>query len=356
MIIMISKIENIITPNKFKGLWRFLYWLFAAMLLFFVFSNSRFDFVVRIGVVLVLTIMSFGLSQLINSFLVPNYLFKGRYFLFFYLLFGSVLVSIWVNMLCIMVILWYTVTHFEGTLLPNSTDLTLLISGSYIIILFAAFVHFIKETFYRQMERDRIARQKAETDLKLQEARLKLLQGQLHPHFLFNMLNNLYGLWMEKSDTTPEVILKLSSLLDYMLYQCNIDKIPLKKEIGFIQNYIELESIRHDQRLKVEMNLENYDENFQIAPLILFVFVENAFKHGANRNSGESHISLNLSSKERHLNFSISNNYSINAKSNEGLGLNNVIERLEMIYKDKHKLIIDDKNGTYKVSLDIEID
>jgi LytS/YehU family sensor histidine kinase len=255
-----------------------------------------------------------------------------------------------------MAILWYTSSHFQGVLLPNKTDLLLLISGSYIIILFATIVHFIKETYTRQIERDRIARQKAEADLKLQEARLKLLQGQLHPHFLFNMLNNLYGLWMEKSNTTPEVILKLSSLLDYMLYQCNNDKIPLQKEIDFIRNYIELESIRHDQRLNVELNLENYDENFQIAPLILFVFVENAFKHGANRNSGDSHISLSLSSKGSLLNFSISNNYSSHDSGNEGLGLNNVIERLEMIYKDKHKLAIDDKSGTYQVTLDIEID
>jgi LytS/YehU family sensor histidine kinase len=247
-------------------------------------------------------------------------------------------------------------TYYQGAVLPSTTDLILLISGSYIVMLFAAFVHFIKETFTKQAERDYIARQKAETDLKLNEARLKLLQGQLHPHFLFNMLNNLYGLWMEKSDATPEVIIKLSKLLDYMLYQCNTDKVLLKDEIEFIHNYIDLEMIRHDARLKLSVNIDQLEEDIWIAPLILFVFVENAFKHGVQQNVGLSKVQVNLRKSEMGIYFEVINNCKPPQVEVCGIGLQNVKERLNLIYCNKHNLDIRIENGYFIVKLNINID
>ena len=144
--------------KKYSILWHILYWLLASLVLFVVFSVQRYDLTIRIGVVIILMLMSYGLTQVINRFLVPNFLFKQRYLLFSYLIFGSFTVSIWIITLCIMFILWYATSNFQGLLLPNKTDLLLLISGSYIIILFATIVHFIKETYTRQIERDRIAR------------------------------------------------------------------------------------------------------------------------------------------------------------------------------------------------------
>jgi sensor histidine kinase YesM len=341
--------------SKYSILWHVSYWLFASLILFVVFSTQRYNVNIRVGVVIVLVLMSYGLTQLINRFLVPNYLFKERLLLFSYLIFASFILSVWINTLCIMAILWYTASRFQGLLLPNKTDLLLLISGSYIIILFATIVHFVKETYTRQVERDRIARQKAEADLKLQEARLKLLSGQLHPHFLFNMLNNLYGLWMEKSETTPGVILKLSSLLDYTLYECNKEMVPLSSEVKFIENYLELESLRHDQRLKPNIDLVSYDKDLKIAPLVLFVFVENAFKHGVSKNSGESHIYIRLQTDDGAVRFQVSNNYTPNQSANSGLGLNNVRERLDLIYKNRYHLSVTDENGVFSISLSIEI-
>lgn len=346
---------NRVFSKRYNILWHALYWLFASFILFTVFSTQEYDLNIRVGVVIVVVLMSYGLTQLINRFLVPNFLFKERYLLFSYLIFASFILSIWVITLCIMAILWYTASRFQGLLLPNKTDLLLLISGSYIIILFATIVHFIKETYTRQIERDRLARQKAEADLKLQEARLQLLNGQLHPHFLFNMLNNLYGLWMEKSETTPEVILKLSSLLDYTLYECNKEVVPLSSEVQFIENYIELESIRHDQRLKLDVGFASYDKDLKIAPLVLFVFVENAFKHGVSKNSGESHIFIRLNTNKGIVRFQVSNNYTPHSTATTGLGLNNVRERLDLIYKNKHQLSVMDENGMFSISLSIDI-
>jgi len=204
------------------------------------------------------------------------------------------------------------------------------------------------------MERDRIARQKAETELKLQEARLKLLQGQLHPHFLFNMLNNLYGLWMEKSDATPDVILKLSALLDYMLYNCDKEKVTLREEMQFIRNYIDLEAIRHDSRLKLDINLPDFNQNQMIAPLILFAFVENAFKHAANKNTGETYISISLRTSANSVDFRVTNNFTPNEETSTGIGLKNVEERLNLIYNSRYKLNIDKKNKQYNVWLSLE--
>jgi sensor histidine kinase YesM len=332
-----------------------LYWAFAAILLLLIFSNRSYDINIRLVTVAVLVLMSFGLTQLINKFLVPKYLFTGRYFLFGYLVLGTFIVSIWINMICIIAILWVTLRNQSGIALPNVSDLILLVSGSYIVILFATFVHFIKETFARQQERDRLARQKVEIDSKLQETRLKLLQGQLHPHFLFNMLNNLYGLWMEKSAETPEVILKLSSLLDYMLYECNAELVPLHREIDFIKSYVELETIRHDSRLQLDMDFPEIPKDIKIAPLLLFVLVENAFKHGAHRNAGQSNVSIKLTLNANGVDFVVQNNFNSQKNSTPGIGLKNLQERLLLFYPNNHRLNLKNEQNIFTASLYINL-
>ncbi len=289
---------------------------------------------------------------------IPKFYFEGRLFLFFYQLVFTFIASVWFNAICIMLLLLYMASNTLHGSLPNKTDLILMLSGSYIIILFATIVHFVQESYRRTIERDRISRLKTETELRLNEARLQLLQGQLHPHFLFNMLNNLYGLWIEKSDTTPDVILKLSALLDYMLYKCNTDRVPLNEEIWFIRNYIELETIRHDKRLKLDIDLPDQTENILISPLLLFLFVENAFKHGANKTSGESWIRIRLSYIEGMLQFNVKNSFDavVNPSEKKGIGLKNVKERLNLLYLEKHRLAIDKANGVFSVDLSIEIE
>jgi len=352
------KIKNSQLPAILKWFLQLFYWLFAALVLFLVFSNKQNDMSIRLMVVAILTTMSFLLTQLINRYFIPKFYFEGRLFLFFYQLVFTFIASVWFNAICIMLLLLYMASNTLHGSLPNKTDLILMLSGSYIIILFATIVHFVQESYRRTIERDRISRLKTETELRLNEARLQLLQGQLHPHFLFNMLNNLYGLWIEKSDTTPDVILKLSALLDYMLYKCNTDRVPLNEEIWFIRNYIELETIRHDKRLKLDIDLPDQAENILISPLLLFSFVENAFKHGANKTSGESWIRIRLSYIEGMLQFNVKNSFDavVNPSEKKGIGLKNVKERLNLLYLEKHRLAIDKANGVFSVDLSIEIE
>lgn len=349
---------NNLTSNRYRLVLQPLYWIIATLLLFFVFSNNQNDLSVRIMVVTVLTIMSFLLTKVINRYLIPRFLFEGKYFLFIYQLLLFIVVTIWINSMCVVLIIWHVASKSPESGFPDRTDLILLLSGSYIIILFATIIHFVQESFKRTLERNRISNLKTETELKLKDARLQLLQGQLHPHFLFNMLNNLYGLWIEKSDTTPEVILKLSSLLDYMLYRCDKEKVPLNEEIDFIRNYIELEIIRHDNRMQLDIELPNQAENTLISPLLLFSFVENAFKHGANKTSGESWIKIRLSFFEGQLHFEVKNSFDnpVNHTDNNGIGLKNVKERLELLYPEKHRLAIGNENSIFSVDLIIVIE
>jgi len=244
-------------------------------------------------------------------------------------------------------------------IIPQSSDIIILLTGNYLVILLSAIFHFIKETYRKLIEKNEVEIQKQVAESKLQEAKLKLLQGQIHPHFLFNMLNNLYGLVSENSETSKDVIIKLSDLLDYMLYKCDKPSVFLNDEIQFINNYIELERIRHDEHFNVSTHFAAIPDNIKIAPLILFPFVENAFKHGFHNPSG-NYINLNLSVINQQLNFTIENSISevVNDKylkqEGRGIGLNNIKERLEMIYTGKYHLDIKEDKTRFAVKLVID--
>lgn len=341
---------------KGEHYYQLLYWLAAAFLLFFIFSSNRYDLRVRIPVIIVVVLMGWALTRFINRKLIPEYLFKSRYFLFVYLSLISVIITVWVNSLAIMIILWFTALNDPGVHLPERADIVLLIAGSFIIILFAASTHFVRETYRKQVEKERIAAQKAVSEQKLAEARLRMLQGQLHPHFLYNMLNNLYGLWMERSDATPEVILRLSGVLDYMLHDCNEDLIPLEKEIYLINNYIELEKIRHDDRLHLGLEFPVNCNGCFIAPLLLFPLVENAFKHSAVNTEGVRNIKMKLQLRQTQLSFLVQNSFNPEKEvKREGTGLKNLQERLEIVYPGKHSFLVETDKQCYKASLLLEL-
>ncbi|MGE0089689.1 MAG: sensor histidine kinase [Bacteroidales bacterium] len=339
---------------------KIIYWLFATLLMFFVFSNKSYDIQIRIVLVSVLILMSIGVSHFVNNYLIHHYLFTGRLFLFIYLLIFTLFISFWFNFLSVFIILIYTGYYLPQTIIPEPSEIILLLSGNYLIILLSAIFHFIKEAYRRLVEKNEIEKQKQVTELKLEEAKLKLLQGQIHPHFLFNMLNNLYGLINENIDSSRNVIIKLSDLLDYMLYKCDKPTVLLKDEIQFINNYIELERVRHDDNFNITINFPDYTDDLKIAPLVLFPFVENAFKHGFH-NPTESFVKIDLQIKDQQLNFNIENSISklTNDKylnqEGKGIGLNNIKERLELIYKDKYQLNISESENNFKVELQIEL-
>ncbi|MFC4162307.1 sensor histidine kinase [Epilithonimonas zeae] len=167
------------------------------------------------------------------------------------------------------------------------------------------------------------------------EAELNFLKSQINPHFLFNTLNNIYSLAREKSDKTADVILKLSSLLRFMLYETKEKFIPISKEIQFMNTYLEIQKIRFDERLKIEFRNSATDNQKLVLPLILLPFLENAFKHGASESTDNKFININLEINNNILNYSVINSFEKNDnEESKGIGLINFERQLKLVYND----------------------
>lgn len=188
------------------------------------------------------------------------------------------------------------------------------------------------------------------------ELELQFLKSQSNPHFLFNTLNNIYSLARKNSDKTAEVVLKLSSLLRYMLYESARKSIEIDKEIQIIHDYIELEKLRYDERLEVIFENSVDQPHEKIAPLILLPFVENAFKHGASESRFQSYIRIELLLKKQQLFFEVKNSKEINDDTQQTvkIGLNNIRRQLELLYPE-HQLIIEDQPKEFTVQLKINL-
>jgi len=185
---------------------------------------------------------------------------------------------------------------------------------------------------------------------------LNLLKHQLNPHFLFNTLNNLYALALKKSDKTPEVIEKLSDILDYMLYHCKDNFVEIANEIELIENYIALEKIRYGKRLDVEFN-HQIEDGVKIAPLLLLTFVENAFKHGVSQEINVASIKISLNANKEEIFFNIQNTtptiVNINDESKrDSIGLKNIEKQLEILYPPNNYILnISSEGGLFNVIL-----
>lgn len=182
---------------------------------------------------------------------------------------------------------------------------------------------------------------------------IKFLKTQINPHFLFNTLNNIYGLAIKKSDETPEVILKLAKIMRYNIYESNQEFVSLLKEVENIEDFIDINKIRHKNLL---VNFEySIDNNLQeISPLILLQFVENAFKHGASESVSKSYIWIKLELRDNVLNYEISNSIEVSRNVNSTkIGLKNIKRQLELLYPKRHELTIKHNYESYTVTLKI---
>jgi hypothetical protein len=203
------------------------------------------------------------------------------------------------------------------------------------------------------------ARLKAE--LALREAELARLKMQMQPHFLFNTLNNLYGLTLEGSDDAPEVVLRISEMLDYVLYRCEEALVPLSAEVEHLRTYIELERLRYDERVEIRFRVEGDLPDGFIAPLLLTPFVENSFKHGVARSNEASWVDIRICTEGEHLQFIVVNGRPIDEtpstifSEGSSIGLENVQHRLHLLYPDTHVLAIEDGRDRYTVRLRIPI-
>ena len=335
------------------------FWLITGYFYYMVFNwNSDFpkvSFIFTIGLLPVAILETY----IFNYLIIPRYLSQKKYFRFFYLSAFTVLASTWLSFL----IVFYALLNIlltEAALEPSLLHPELQVISLNFIVFLAIAIKQVKRAFYMQIEKNELEKTKLSTELKLKEAELKLLKAQVHPHFLFNTLNNLYGLTLEKSDEAPKLVLQLSEILDYILYRCDAPRVSLTEDLKNLKNYIEIEKIRYSEKLDLQTDFPKDTGKLKIAPLLLLPFVENAFKHGVSHYPGTAFVRITGRIFGKKLIFGIENTQNPLAKKNEngsnGIGMKNVKRRLDLLYPQKYILSVEDKNDTFSVNLTLELE
>ncbi|QKJ30816.1 histidine kinase [Mucilaginibacter mali] len=296
---------------------------------------------------------------LVAYWLLPVYLFNARYISFaLYLLGIMFMVAVMSRLVYIWFVSPYLISHSPNinwgyieeakhTFWQRLTDRVSFINALKAINMVMWFGLVIK-LFKLWYERKQAALQ----------AELNALKGQVHPHFLFNTLNNLYALTLNNSPRSPQVVMGLSEMLRYMLYECNADSVPLAKEILMLQQFVDLEKLRYEDRLDLSFSISGDTSQKTIAPLLMLPLVENAFKHGTSESMGDSWINININITGDNLQLKISNSKPeiVNPEKYEGhIGLENLKKRLDLLYPAAHKLKILDDDDAFLAVLELKL-
>ncbi len=230
------------------------------------------------------------------------------------------------------------------------------------IIFLSTFFVAISSTAYCVMDDWlRVRREKKILQNETLQSELRFLKSQINPHFLFNTLNSLYALTLKKSDDAPSIVLRLSEMMRYMLYECNEKRVPLTKEINYLENYLELEKLRLSSSVDLRLNIEGTSDHLLIAPLMFIPFVENGFKHGLHNSINRGFIHIDIKIKDSILKLKVVNNKTdkeertIEGKKSGGIGLRNVKRRLELLYPNRHSLKISDEEKEYIIKLKLKL-
>ena len=256
-------------------------------------------------------------------YLIPNYLYKNKHREF---LLYSIYTFI-VSFFFIVVSIFYGLIFSDALKEENRTPITkgfiFIILGVYFIVFVVITLGLLLNNYKQSIKNEDLKSKFLQTQLQLKEQELKFLKMQIHPHFLFNSLNTIYGFALKKGDEAPEMILKLSNLLDYILYQVEKPVVLLQDELNHLKDYVSLEKMRFHDTLKVKVGEKSINEIVQIAPMLLIPFVENSFKHG-NIIEGQLKVTIFIEIKEGKLFFKISNSASRDEKEQSGIGLENI--------------------------------
>lgn len=281
--------------------------------------------------------------------LFPKYLKQNKFYLYTLLLILAVLVITPIESL-IHYVLFYTDQPFgEVFKFENHSRIFL---GSFFMAFSSTLYKIINDWAFHQKEKIDLKRQSLQSELNF-------LKSQINPHFLFNTLNSLYALTLKKSDKAPEIVLRLSEMMRYMLYECNEPKVSLSKEMKYLNNYLELERLRHGQNFKIDLNIDGEVDGQLIAPLLFIPFLENSFKHGMDSHLDKGYVDIDIEIQDDKLNLEVENSKSIlkskKSKNSGGIGLVNVKRRLELVYPDKHELKLNNSEEQFNVSLKLNL-
>lgn len=348
---MIQKIPRKIRMGSI--LLHLLFWILSLVLfvvLIFLTRHFRLqamDFQTAINIIL--TLLLLAVSVYINLLILLPLFFKKRH----YLLFSLFEISNIALFICLNYVISMT---FEG---KHPNLLNEIVAEFILVLVFLIITTLIKFT------RDSIALQDANLKIKeiereKAESELRALKAQINPHFFFNTLNSIYSLSLDQSEKIPELILKLSELMRYILYETRENQISMQRQLEFLQSYIYLEQLRTDEKIKIDMEINGDPAGLMVAPLLFITFVENAFKHVAKEKDNPSFIRITFDLTHPYkILFTIKNKkYNSPGASignNEGIGLANVRKRLNLLYPAKHELKISDTGDVFKVDLTLDL-
>lgn len=349
-----TSFKEIIFERRNRWLRHVLLWLIIFVFLVFGINepgNLPESFVTFFVYIPVIGLYTYGIIY----WLIPRFLIKERYFAFF------IFYCCWCAfaLTLIFIATYYVFNPMYNIERPQFTAMetyrTIFALNRFARMnMFAMFFVFIKFFKFWYIEQQ----QKMQAEKERISAELELLRAQLHPHFLFNTLNNLYLLVREKSDKAPKMLLRLSGLLSYVLYECKADEVLLSKEISVLKDYVALEQERYGERLDVSLNFSGDIEDRMIVPMLFQPFIENAFKHGTSEQLGKVWMSIDLSVRKNQLYFKIINSFDKHNNihlDGKGIGINNVRKRLELLYPGKFELQNGIEQDLYIVSLTIEL-
>lgn len=333
--------------KKYELLWHLLFWLFYLVILTMVFARFLgFEQALLrniINAAVLAPLVYFNLY-----FLVGKYLFKEKYFQYAGIVLFLIITTAPVRA--------YIDTIFSGT---QNNPLVMYSAAHYGTIFLSSVIMLGITTTLKLLE-EWYDKKEMETELLRHrlEAELKFLKAQINPHFLFNVLNNIYSLtYLEGKAAAPQ-ILKLSGLMRYMLYESDETVVDLKNEIEYIKNYLDLQQLKSESNNNIVFTIEGNTDQIKIAPLLFIPFFENAFKHGDVLDNKSGMLSANIKVSKQELTFHIENTIAPTETRKDmvgGIGLDNVQKRLQLLYPSKHTITITSTNNIFLVDLLIQL-
>lgn len=348
-----KNLNTITSSTKFRILSHILFWLGYILFFYLQFNlyNEKFNHIGALGSLSLTAVVDIIAAYFTVYYLLPHFLFKKRYVLFAIIF----LISAALAILLQRVILYYISLPLFYPDSASSMKPFWYINpfysfiNIYTVVSVFAVIKLVKYWYKNQQL-------KIELENKNKTSELALLRTQLNPHFLFNTLNNIDALITTNQEKASDAVIKLSEIMRFMLYEANSDRVPLEKEINYLQSYISLQQMRLKSPFFVNFKNDVNCKGLSIAPMLFIPFVENAFKHGL-KNIVTPGIDISLNCDNGNINFEVVNRYSEledqNKDATSGIGLINTKKRLELLYQNKFKLDISKDDGIFKVSLKI---
>ena len=337
-----------------KGALHVLFWVGYYLLTFYWFSQVNAPDIAAIIALRVLLIHSI-LFYLNYYYLLPRFVEKGQYLIYL------------VVVILLLTGIFYLI-RFSNEWLPIRESLTFrplkkpvffarffFGRGLYISLASSMAILFISSTYWMNAQNQKRKQQAMTLKNENLEAEMKFLKSQTNPHFLFNALNNIYALTYTNSPKGPEMIMKLSEMLRYVLYESNEKKVPLAKEIAYIENFVSFQSIKIEGQANIKTDFKNADVNVMVEPMLFIPFIENSFKHSKIENTEKTWIDISLFSDESKIDLQVRNSIPDKAFAKDqtgGIGLTNVKKRLQLLYPGQHELTIkEEEKKSFNVHL-----